>query len=257
MQQRTNILSNSSSCSWERYLNSDGHVDYPDTTDPEAATTRFECYERDYSTGYSPWVWSPEHTRYYCWRYNTDGVLEYQWSGPALGGIQNRYGRFLYTVINGQTLILRVSSGQNMKKTEPWRNEEITLFKRIHSPILTELEDNSGESEGEPGEKVDESDEGSGEESGELNTTPQQFPEETNAQQTPDHAVPSRMHIEVGINNENDQGPLKLREDHPLSTKTRLIEIGYRRVALRSQTNFFRRGRVIMPSYDSPSPSSC
>jgi len=133
------------------------------------------------------------------------------------------------------------SPGQNLKKTEAWKNEEIALFKRIHSPILTEVEDNSGES-GEPEEQSDESDEGSREESGEPNTTFQQFPEETNAQQAPDHAVPSRRHIKVGINNENDQGSLKLR---------------YRRVALRSQTSFFRRGRVIIPSYDSPSPSSC
>lgn len=37
------------------------------------------------ASGYSPWVWSPEHQRYYCWRHNEAGVVEYQWSGSSLG----------------------------------------------------------------------------------------------------------------------------------------------------------------------------
>ena len=32
------------------------------------------------SSGYSPWTWSPEHRRHYCWRHNENGVVEYQWS---------------------------------------------------------------------------------------------------------------------------------------------------------------------------------
>ncbi|OCL06880.1 hypothetical protein AOQ84DRAFT_68414 [Glonium stellatum] len=36
------------------------------------------------ASDYSPWVWSPEHQRHYCWRHNEEGVIEYQWSGPPV-----------------------------------------------------------------------------------------------------------------------------------------------------------------------------
>ena len=32
-------------------------------------------------SGYSPWSWSSEHQRHYCWRHNEAGDIEYHWSG--------------------------------------------------------------------------------------------------------------------------------------------------------------------------------
>lgn len=32
---------------------------------------------------YSEWIWSPEHGRYYCYRYTDAGQAEYLWSDAA------------------------------------------------------------------------------------------------------------------------------------------------------------------------------
>lgn len=36
---------------------------------------------------------------------------------------------------------LYASVAPALEKTEPWKNEEISLFKWIHSPLLTDFED--------------------------------------------------------------------------------------------------------------------
>ena len=165
-----NTLSNSSACQWERYLKNEEADDIAPITNIDLSDNELA---RDSMAGpWSTWIWSSEFQRYWVWRYDENGQIEYLWAGHGLTS--------------------RPRHGQNVGETGTSDDKEITLFKRIHSSLP--IESNKESEEGSDKEP---------EEDHELENASEDKPEEEQ-QPSVDASHPQR-HIRTGYDGRDDE----------------------------------------------------